>query len=395
MYWSGLILVPLLGMYIVRKQKDKKTEGGMSKPIAYLLWLCGGFVGLHRFYVRSNWGLIYIPLFILLLMSNSQVRNSMNLVSKEKNEVISSTFLVERAQKRIDKSKATILRIKDRLEASTDSSEQASLKRREDRAQKKLSRDQTKLDKTKQTLESAKQNLTREEAGYSKWTWITRIIAIVIGILLLIDAYLIPGLVDKCAEMEAREDKKAKERISMPSHEPGTGESPTLGVHSKYFDYVDKVNGYVGEFVCFWSIIAVFVYYYEVVGRYLFNSPTNWAHESMFLMFGMQYVLAAGFTNREDAHVRVDVIYQFFPTRLKGLVDVFTSIFFFIFAVALLWTGWVFAADSMKVWEVSFTEWAIQYWPVKATLVIGAILLILDGLTKLFKDIYVLVGKKV
>jgi TRAP-type mannitol/chloroaromatic compound transport system permease small subunit len=109
----------------------------------------------------------------------------------------------------------------------------------------------------------------------------------------------------------------------------------------------------------------------------------------------MQYVLAAGFTNREDAHVRVDVIYQYFPKRLKGLVDVFTSIFFFIFAIALFWTGWVFAADSIKVWEVSFTEWAIQYWPVKLTLSVGALLLILDGLTKVIKDVYILSGKKV
>ena len=395
MYWLGLIFIPFLGMYIVRKQRDKKVDGGMSKPVAYMLWLCGGFVGLHRFYVKNYWGLIYLPLFILLLFSNIQVRNAMNLVSKEKNEIISSQFLVERAQKNIKKSLKAIQRIKDRAEQTTEKTEQDSLKRRLDRAQKKLEKDQKKREKSKQALETAKQNLEKERAGYSKWQWITRIIAIIIGLLLLIDAYLLPGLVNQCAEQEAREGKLAKERISMPSHEPGTGESPTLGVHNKYYDYIDKVNGYVGEFVCFWSIIAVFVYYYEVLGRYLFNSPTNWAHEGMFLMFGMQYVLAAGFTNREDAHVRVDVIYQYFPIRLKGLVDVFTSIFFFIFAVALFWTGWIFAADSIKVWEVSFTEWAIQYWPVKTTLVIGAVLLILDGFTKLIKDIYVLVGKKV
>jgi TRAP-type mannitol/chloroaromatic compound transport system permease small subunit len=47
------------------------------------------------------------------------------------------------------------------------------------------------------------------------------------------------------------------------------------------------------------------------------------------------------------------------------------------------------------VWEVSFTEWAIQYWPVKMTLSVGALLLLLDGITKLIKDLIVLFGKRV
>ncbi len=141
-------------------------------------------------------------------------------------------------------------------------------------------------------------------------------------------------------------------------------------------------------------MIAVFVYYYEVLARYVFNSPTNWAHESMFLMFGMQYMLASAYTYREDGHVRVDVLYTYLPNRLKALVDVTTSLFFFIFAVALLWTGWVFMADSIAVWEVSFTEWAIQYWPVKITMVLGALLLLLQGIAKLFKDMAILTGKQ-
>ena len=80
---------------------------------------------------------------------------------------------------------------------------------------------------------------------------------------------------------------------------------------------------------------------------------------------------------------------------MKALVNVLTSVFFFIFCIVLFWTGWVFAADSIGVWEVSFTEWAIQYWPVKMTLSVGALLLLLDGITKLIKDLIVLFGKRV
>ena len=39
----------------------------------------------------------------------------------------------------------------------------------------------------------------------------------------------------------------------------------------------------------------MFGYYYEVIARFVFNSPTNWVHESMFLMYGMQYMLAGAY----------------------------------------------------------------------------------------------------
>ena len=83
----------------------------------------------------------------------------------------------------------------------------------------------------------------------------------------------------------------------------------------------------------------MFVYYYEVLARYVFNSPTNWVHESMFLMFGMQYLLSGAYAYKEDQHVRVDVLYSKLSTRGKAICDIITSVFFFIFIGAMLWTG--------------------------------------------------------
>jgi TRAP-type mannitol/chloroaromatic compound transport system permease small subunit len=109
-------------------------------------------------------------------------------------------------------------------------------------------------------------------------------------------------------------------------------------------------------------------------------------------MFGMQYLIAGGFVLREGGHVRVDVLYNRMPKRWKAIADVFTSIFFFIFVFSLLGTGWIFFKDSYNVGEVSFTEWAIQYWPIKFALPLGAALLILQGISQLIKDIAVVIN---
>ncbi|TDB04449.1 TRAP transporter large permease subunit [Halomonas marinisediminis] len=159
---------------------------------------------------------------------------------------------------------------------------------------------------------------------------------------------------------------------------------------------IDRVSGFFGRYVAYWSLIAPFVFAYEVLMRYAFNSPTNWAHESMTLMFGMQYLMAGAFALREGGHVRVDILYQRARPLTKASLDLLTSVFFFIFTVALLVTGWKFFSQSVSdrlffgasyANEVSFTEWAVQYYPVKFMLFFGALLLLLQGIVQLIRDV--------
>lgn len=174
----------------------------------------------------------------------------------------------------------------------------------------------------------------------------------------------------------------------------------TLQIENAFTRFADRLSTFTGAFVAYWTVIAVLVYFYEVVARYFFNSPTNWAHESMFLMFGMQYLIAGAYAYLHDAHVRVDLFYAKAGTRGKAALDVFTFLFFLMFALALLWTGWTFFGNSVSADlipfatgyanERSFTEWQIAYWPVKGTIVIGAFLLLLEGISRVVKDIMVL-----
>lgn len=174
----------------------------------------------------------------------------------------------------------------------------------------------------------------------------------------------------------------------------------TLGAENAVTRALDKLSSFTGAFVAYWTVIAVVTYFYEVVARYFFNSPTNWAHESMFLMFGMQYLIAGAYAYLHDAHVRVDLVYANANVKVKAALDIFTFVFFLVFALALLWTGWTFFANSVSAeeWffgrgyasEKSFTEWEIAYWPVKGTIALGAFLVLLQGVSRLIKDVIVL-----
>ena len=359
MYWGILLLFPIVAMVFVARQK---RLGAPHEPLlfnAYLFWLLSGFMGLHRMYLKSWWGFVYVPLFLGIVWCNSEVRETREDVSRTGAEYEQMLTAVKRAQP-IDAAAATA----DERKALADAQAAANAKK---------------------TAFDAAQRIQDD------WKGIARNIGIVVLVLLLIDAVLMPALVRK-----RRAQATAAGYAADPvTHEPdvpqqGTAEDPTLRIRTPFTDWIDRMNAKAGEYVAYWAIVAVFAYYYEVLARFVFNSPTNWVHESMFLMFGMQYMISGAYAYREDQHVRVDVFYSKFSTRGKAMADIVSSVFFFIFTITMLWTGWRFAADAVANHESSFTEWGIQYWPVKLTLPLGAALIVLQGVSKLIKDIAIL-----
>jgi TRAP-type mannitol/chloroaromatic compound transport system permease small subunit len=357
LYWGTLVIFPLIAIYLVKRQKERGVPQGPSLFVAYLFWLCSGFMGLHRLYLRSAWGFAFIPVFLVILYANGEIRDRREDVSRTRAAVESSHTDLRRAQ--IPPGTAP-------TPARTEA-----------------------LKKAQSESQSAEQEFAVAEGNLDRWRSYSRWLAILMAAMLVVDALLLPREVRRIAEREAAErglHPPAPEVVADFAQQ-GTHEDPTLGLHTWFTDKIELVNQRAGEFAAYWAVISVFVYYYEVIARYVFNSPTNWVHESMFLMYGMQYMLAGAYAYREDQHVRVDVIYTKFSPRGKALADIVTSVFFFIFIGVMFWTSWRFAADAINNDEHSFTEWGVQYWPVKLMMPIGAGLLFLQGIAKLIKDI--------
>lgn len=165
-------------------------------------------------------------------------------------------------------------------------------------------------------------------------------------------------------------------------------EDPALhAAGNRFTQFIDKTNDYIGVFIALWTINAVAAYAYEVTMRYIFNMPTIWVHEASFLLFGMQYLLTGAYALLHGDHVRVDILYVKLPPRGRIGMDILTSVFFFIFVLALMGTSWIFFVSSYGMQETTIETWAIQYWPVKLMMFVGAALLMLAGLSKLIKDI--------
>ncbi len=412
LYWVGLIAFPAIAMILARRPRP--AERLYTKTIAYMILVAGGIIGIHRFYLKSILGLIFIPIFVFVLYSNSSEQHARTQQTNIINQLRMAERIVDREKPRVSEAVAAI----DSLRADLAATEEGSFARRSaekkvDRAARTIETGRAKLDEAETTVAETAPLVAASSEKRAFWSRAAAWALYVLLAMVAIDAILIPGLV-----------RQANGSIEMEPEVPIVIDPDSRQPDPAYAtNFIDRISLFCGEFVSYWAVIAVFVYYYEVIARYVFNSPTNWAHESMYLMFGMQYLIAGAYAMLTESHVRVDIFYANFSPRRKAITDLLTSVFFFIFAGTLMATSWIFAMDAIAVpsgngilsawargeiptaemlsrfdlsqftdpairWgEISFNEWEVPLWPMKWVMVLGGLLLILQGISKVGKDI--------
>jgi len=146
-------------------------------------------------------------------------------------------------------------------------------------------------------------------------------------------------------------------------------------------------NHWLGKWVSYLMLVVFVLLLAEVGIRLVMGSPVVWTGELAQLVFGAYAVLSGGYIMAHHGHVNVDLLYSRFSPRVKAVVDIFTSVLFFVFVGALVYFGSSMAYESMEFWERSQSAWNPPIWPVKLAIPVGAVLLLLQGIVKLIQDI--------
>ena len=417
-YWVGLIVFPLVAMMLARRKRPERNL--YSSALSYLILITGGIIGLHRFYLKSLIGLVYIPVFLFILFSNGQESDARRIESDIANEMRVAERTLDREVPRLEEARSTVAELREILEtAEAGSTAERLTKRRLDRAEKGIPKSEEAIAEARATVDRIGNTLEEAKETRAFWDSAAGYAFYLILLFMAIDLVLIPGMVRKL-NANIHEEEKTEAELALEAAET---EEDTREDSDYAENWIDRFSLITGEFAAYWAVIAVFVYYFEVISRYVFGVPTNWAHESMYLMFGMQYLIAGSYAMLTESHVRVDIFYAPLTKPRKAWADLLTSIFFFIFAGTLLVTSWIFAMDALAVptgnsvvsewargnlglfemlgslslsqwtdpnirWgEISFNEWEVPLWPMKWVMVFGGVLLIMQGVSKVSKDI--------
>ena len=151
---------------------------------------------------------------------------------------------------------------------------------------------------------------------------------------------------------------------------------------------IDALNAHVGRAVAWLVLASILVSAGNALVRYAFNMSSNAWLEIQWYLFSAVFLLAAGYTLLNNAHVRIDVVSTRLTPRARAWIDIFGSVFFLMpMALIILYLSWPMFMLSYVGNEVSGDAGGLLRWPVKILIPAGFGLLVLQGVSEILKRI--------
>lgn len=156
-----------------------------------------------------------------------------------------------------------------------------------------------------------------------------------------------------------------------------------------YIRFADSLSAWFGKAFAWLIIFMAAGTGYEVFVRYGLNSPTPWALDVSFIMYGTIFMMGGAYTLSRGGHVRGDFLYRLLQPKHQGALDLFLyMIFFFPGITALIFAGWKYASRSWAFGEVSVNSPAgIPIYQFKTVIVVAGLLLFIQGIAQVMRCI--------
>ena len=157
----------------------------------------------------------------------------------------------------------------------------------------------------------------------------------------------------------------------------------------KFIRTVDYLSETIGKTFGWTVLVLTASTCYEVFRRYVMNDPTDWAFDMSYMLYGALFLMAGAYTLAKGGHVRGDFMYRKWQPRTQAKVDfVLYLLFFFPGVLALVFSGFFYGADAMRIQEVSVNSpVGVPVWPLKMIIFVAGITLVLQGLAELCRCI--------
>jgi TRAP-type mannitol/chloroaromatic compound transport system permease small subunit len=147
----------------------------------------------------------------------------------------------------------------------------------------------------------------------------------------------------------------------------------------RFFDRFSDVMGWIAAF---FNIVMLVNVFYDSIMRYFFRTGSIAMQEMEWHLFAVVFLFGMGFTLKEDAHVRVDILYDHFSPRLKAIVNIGGTLLFLIPLSVLIINGstW-YVNEAYTLSEVSGDPGGLSYrWIIKAVIPASFIFLVVSAM---------------
>ena len=120
----------------------------------------------------------------------------------------------------------------------------------------------------------------------------------------------------------------------------------------------------------------------DVIGRYAFDSPIVGTVEVTELLMGTMVYLGVGLTTHARGHIRVDIVIDLLPPRVRAVLDIVTLALSIVLVSLMCWHLWLKAGATVEKNDLTqIWEWPI--WPAAYVMAAASLLMVTSMLLQL------------
>lgn len=156
---------------------------------------------------------------------------------------------------------------------------------------------------------------------------------------------------------------------------------------------IDKMNEVIAKIFAWSMLLLTLTMTYEVIARYIFNSPTLWSYDLSYFLGSMTLIFGMAYTLKIKGHVSIDIIYNKFPKRVQALLYVIFALVLFFPLYGLMVK--VMIPHTLFSWANHERSWVGSWQPIvypfKTWITAGIVMLLLQGIAEFIRDLAVLI----
>lgn len=151
---------------------------------------------------------------------------------------------------------------------------------------------------------------------------------------------------------------------------------------------IDHLSEFLGLAAAQFYLMCALITTYEVVMRYVFFAPTQWAFEVVMVLCASAWMLSVGYVTRHHRHIGITVVYMLAPRRGQWFLDLFTLVVALAAVSILAWAAWEPAVRALSRIERTGSAFnSPQPTLLKVMLLIGAVLYALQLIVNLTRHL--------
>jgi TRAP-type mannitol/chloroaromatic compound transport system permease small subunit len=157
---------------------------------------------------------------------------------------------------------------------------------------------------------------------------------------------------------------------------------------------LNKLIDWLGNILVVILLLMIINVFYDVIMRYAFHNSSIAMQEMEWHLFSIVILFGVSYSLKEDAHVRVDFVYDRLSVKTRAMINIIGTILFLIpFTILIIYGSYPFVMDSYTTNETSSDPGGLKYlWMIKAAIPVAMTVLLIEAIHYIIKNINIYRG---